>query len=61
VSEVFRNRPDQPWRPIGLLYNGYRVVPGGEVAGAWHSLPIPSDAEVKERVEAYIYSPFVPS
>jgi hypothetical protein len=24
-----------------LLYNGYRVVPGGKAAGAWHWPPIP--------------------
>ena len=24
-------RPDQPWGPPSLLYNGYRVVPGGKV------------------------------
>jgi hypothetical protein len=25
----FRNRPDRPWCPSNLLYNGYRVFPGG--------------------------------
>ena len=23
-------RPDRPWDPPSLLYNGYRVFPGGE-------------------------------
>ena len=27
---VFRTRPDRPWGPPSLLYNGYRVFPGGE-------------------------------
>jgi hypothetical protein len=34
-GEIFRTRPDQPWGLPSLLYNGYRVVPGGKVAGAW--------------------------
>jgi hypothetical protein len=24
-GEIFRTRPDQPWGPYSLLYNGYRV------------------------------------
>ena len=28
-------RPDRPWGPPSLLYNGYRVIPGGKAAGAW--------------------------
>jgi len=27
-DEVFRTRPDRPWGPPNLLYNGYRVSPG---------------------------------
>jgi len=27
--------PDRPWGPTSLLYNGYRVFPGGKAAGAW--------------------------
>jgi hypothetical protein len=34
-GEIFRTRPDQPWRPPSLLYNGYRVFPGGEAVEAW--------------------------
>ena len=33
--EVFRTRPDRPWGPPSLLYNGYRVFPGGKAARAW--------------------------
>ena len=29
-DEIFR-RPDRPWGPPSLLYNGYRVFPGGKV------------------------------
>ena len=32
---ILRTRPDQPWSPPSLLYNGYRVFPEGKVAGAW--------------------------
>ena len=32
---ILRSRPDLPWRPPSLLYNGYRVFPGGKAAVAW--------------------------
>ena len=35
-GEIFRTRPDRPWGPPSLLYNGYRVFPGGKAAGARH-------------------------
>ena len=34
-SEIFRIRPDRPWAPPSLLYNGYMVFPAGKAAGAW--------------------------
>jgi len=27
---IFRTCPDWPWGPPSLLYNGYRVFPGGK-------------------------------
>ena len=33
-GEIFRTRPDLTWGPPSLLYNGYRVFPGGKAAGA---------------------------
>jgi hypothetical protein len=29
-SEIFHTRPDRPWGPPSLLYNGYRLFPGGK-------------------------------
>ena len=58
VGEIFRTRPDCPWGPPSLLYNGYRLFSGGNTTGAWRWPPTPSSAEVKERLERYRYSPF---
>ena len=41
-----------------LLYNGRRVFPGGKVRPGCEADPSPpSSAEVKNRVELYLYSP----
>jgi hypothetical protein len=29
VGEIVHTRPDRPWGPPNLLYNGYQVFPGG--------------------------------
>jgi hypothetical protein len=34
-QRVFRTHPDRPWGPPSLLYDGYRVFPGGKATGAW--------------------------
>ena len=34
-GKIFRTRPDRPWGPPSLLYNGYRVIPGVKAAGTW--------------------------
>jgi hypothetical protein len=42
AGEIFRTRPDRPWGLPSLLYNGYRVFPGGKVrpgSAADHSPP----------------------
>jgi hypothetical protein len=54
---IFRTRPHRPWGPPSLLHNWYRVIPRGKAAEAWHWRPISSSAEVKERVQLYLYSP----
>jgi len=55
---IFRTCPDRPWGPPSLLYNGYRVFPVGKVRPGRDADPSsPSTAEVKKRVELYLYSP----
>ena len=57
--EIFSARPDRPWGPPILLYDGYRVSftrvkrPG---RGANH--PPPSSPEVKDRVELHLHGLF---
>jgi len=60
-GEIFRTHPDRPWGPPSLLYNRYRVFPGGKAGGAWRLPPTPSNAEVKGRLELYLHSPSGPS
>jgi hypothetical protein len=50
-ARFFSTRPDRPWGPPSLLYNGYRVILG--VKRSWRGVdhPRPSRAEVKERVK----------
>jgi len=55
-----RTRPEQPWGPPSLLYNAYRLFSVGKAAGAWCWPPTSSSAEVKERVELYLYFPSRP-
>jgi len=48
VDEIFA-RPDQPWGQPSLLYNGYRVFPGGKVRpGRAADYSPPSSAAVME-------------
>jgi hypothetical protein len=35
-GERFCNHPDEPWCPPSFQYNGYQVIPGSKVTGAWH-------------------------
>jgi len=60
-SEFSRTHPDRPCGPPSLLYNLYLFIPWGKAAEAWRWPPTQNSAEVKERVELYLYSPFGPS
>jgi hypothetical protein len=47
-GEIFRTRPDRPWGPPNLLYNGYRVTfPGVNRSGRGADHQPPSSAEDK--------------
>ena len=62
AGDIFRNHPDRTWRPHSLiLYNEKLVIPGGKASEAWRLAPTPSNAEVKERIALYLYSPSGPS
>ena len=52
-GEIFLTRPDRPWGLPSLLYNGYRVFPGGKAVGSWRWPLTPSIAEVRGRVELH--------
>jgi hypothetical protein len=54
-GEIFRLHPDRPWGPPSLLYNGYRVFPGGKVAGAWCWPHSPFYCRGHESMELYLY------
>jgi hypothetical protein len=61
-GEILRTRPDRPCSPSTLLYDGQHVsFPGVKWPGYNVDHPPPPTAEVKERVELYLYLPFVPS
>jgi len=57
-GEIFRTRPEGPWGPPSLPYNGYHVFTGVKAAGAWRWPPTPSSPEAEGRVELYICSAF---
>ena len=57
-GEIFLTCRDRLGGPTRLLYNGYRVFPGGKVRPGRDADPSPpSSADVKNRVELYLYSP----
>jgi len=35
-GDIFCIHPNWPWGPHSLLYNGFRVFPGGKATRAWH-------------------------
>jgi hypothetical protein len=60
-GEIFHTNPDPSWGPPGLLYSAYQVsFLGVQRLGCHVDLPPPFSAEVKERIELYLYSPSGP-
>ena len=45
-GEIFRTCPDRPWGPPSLLYNGYRVFPGGKEQPGRDADPSPPSSAV---------------
>ena len=45
-GEIFRTCPDRPWGPPSLLYNGYRVFPGGKDRPGRDADPSPPSSAV---------------
>ena len=57
-GKIFHTRPGWSWGPPSLLCNGYCVTfPRVKRQGRSVAHPLPSSAEVKERVKLYLYSP----
>jgi hypothetical protein len=49
-GEIFRTCPDRPWGQTNLLYNKYRVFPGGKERPRHDADPSPpSSAVVKKK------------
>ena len=45
-GEIYRTCPDRPWGPPSLLYNGYRVFPGGKERPRRDADPLPPSCAV---------------
>jgi hypothetical protein len=61
-GEISHIHSDRPWSPPSSLHNGYWVpFLGVKQLGHGADHPPPSNTEVKERVELYLYSPSGPS
>jgi hypothetical protein len=57
-GEIIRTCPDRPWGSPSLLYNGYRVFPGGRKRPERDADPSPLLVPSSEnRVGLYLYSP----
>jgi hypothetical protein len=56
-GKIFRTRPDRPWGPRTSYTMGTGSFPGVKLPRRDVDHPHPSSAEVKERVELYLYSP----
>jgi len=60
-GEIFHTCPDRPWGQPSLLYNWYRVFPGGKERPGRDAVPSPPSSAVgHERVQLYLYSPYGP-
>jgi hypothetical protein len=56
-GEIFRICPDRPWGPLSLLYNGYRVFPGGKERPGRDADPSPPSTAVVTKEQSYTSTP----
>jgi len=59
-GEIFRTSPDRPWGPPSLLYNGYRVFPGGKLLPGCDADPSPSPLLVQRSKIEQSYTSSLP-
>ena len=56
-GEIFRTCPDLPWGPSSLLYNRYRVFPGGKERPGRDADPSHPSSAVVKREYSYTSTP----
>ena len=56
-GEIFHTCPDRLWDPSSLLYNGYRVFPGGKERPGRSADPSPPSSAVIKKEESYTSTP----
>ena len=56
-GEIFHTCPERPWGPPSLLYNGYRVLPGGKERLERGADPSPPSSAVVMKEQSYTSTP----
>ena len=56
-GDIFRTCPHRPWGPPSLLYNGYRVFPGGKERPGRDADPSPPSSAVVMKGYSYTSTP----
>ena len=56
-GEIYRTCPDRPWGPPSLLYNGYRVFPGGKERSRRDADPSTLSSAVVMKGQSYTSTP----
>ena len=56
-GEIFCICPDRPWGPPSLMYNGYRVFPGGKERPGRDADPSPPSSAVVKKDYSYTSTP----
>ena len=56
-DEIFRTCPERPWGPPSLLYNEYRVFPGGKERPGLDADPSPTSSAMVMKGQSYTSTP----